>query len=377
MVRERTYNLEKIRDSVSEYAVQKSELAQELEEKNQEILRQKDDLFKQSEKLKDAYEEIKKLEAYRQQMARMIIHDLKNPLNLILNIAESDDIPSKSGKLIRKLSWGMLDLIMNILEVDKLENMRMKIVMTSFDLAAALNRMLEKFSFILASSGVTLRSDIVMNTYVYADFLLTGRILDNLISNAIKYSSSGGIISISSSEVSDEIRIEIRDNGAGIPQNIMKEVFNEYVHGENRSFAYSNPTGIGLAYCKLAVEAMQGKIGIASTEGEGTLVWFSLKKGYSDVCNDDVSINNVTGENDVSRSLPPELSNEEAEIFKTFIVELKKVEPDEVSAIMKILDDKFFDSNEKLKVWKDKILETAFKGNSNAFEKLTNITDYL
>ena len=80
MVRERTHNLELIRDSVSEYAVQKSELAQALEEKNKEISRQKDDQFKQSEKLKIAYDEIKKLESYRQQMTRMIIHDLKNPL---------------------------------------------------------------------------------------------------------------------------------------------------------------------------------------------------------------------------------------------------------------------------------------------------------
>jgi len=227
MANERTRNLEMIRDSVSEYAIQKSELAQELEEKNLEIRRKSDDLFKQSEKLKNAYDEIKKLEGYRQQVTRMIIHDLKNPLNLIINIAESNEIASRSGKMIRKLSWGMLDLIMNILEVNKLENMRMKIILTSFDLSASINKILEKFSFMLSSSGVTLRSDISSDTYVYSDIQLTERIFDNLISNAIKYSAHGGLITISSSEDGDKLRIEIRDDGAGIPLNLIKEVFTE------------------------------------------------------------------------------------------------------------------------------------------------------
>ncbi len=155
----------------------------------------------------------------------------------------------------------------------------------------------------------------------------------------------------------------------------MKEVFNEYVHGENRSFAYSNPTGIGLAYCKLAIEAMQGKIGIASSEGEGTLVWFLLKKGSAEDTNDYV-LTKPDDETEESQSILPELSVHETETFKTFIAELKNAEIDEVSVIMKILDDKFFDCNDKLKAWKDNILEAAFEGNSKAYKKLISITEY-
>lgn len=372
MVKERILNLEKIRDSISDYAIQKSELAQELEAKNTEILKQKDDLYKQSDKLQNAYEEIKKLESYRQQMTRMIIHDLKNPLNLIINIAESDSFTAKSGKMIVKLSWGMLDLIMNILEVNKLENMRMKIVMTSFNLSSAIDKMIDKFSFILSNSSVTLKSKVPGKIWIHSDTQITDRIFDNLISNAIKYSSAGGIITISASYEEEHVRIEVRDNGTGIPITIMNEVFNEYVHGENRSFAYSNPTGLGLAYCKLAVEAMQGKIGISSEVGKGTIVWVTLQKG---------TIQSPSGKQPLRHSaeelngnpVHSELTVSDLRKIEPLLFELRKTEIHEVSVIIKMLDNYLTNTGEALAQWKNQILKAAYEGDNDTFQRLINI----
>jgi signal transduction histidine kinase len=372
IVGERTRNLEMIRDSVSEYAVQKSELAQELESINTEMLRQRDDLFKQSEKLKAAYEEIKKLEAYRQQMTRMIVHDLKNPLNLIINIAETNDMSKKSSKMISRLSWGMLDLIMNILEVNKLENMMMKINFDSFDLSETVSKLLDKFSFILFNSSVTLKNEIAPGLIIYADPKITERIFDNLISNAIKYTSSGGTITLSAVSSSDMVIIEISDDGSGIPSNILNEVFTEYVHGENRSFAYSNSTGIGLAYCKLAVEAMHGSIGISSKEGRGTSVWFKLKKGVPGPGKSE----NLIPDNGFStgnKPLIPEFTSGDKETLIPVISQLRKAELDEVSTIIKILDNGVQGDNEKLLLWKEQVLKAAYKGDPVFFRKLLDI----
>jgi signal transduction histidine kinase len=371
-VSDRTHTLEMIRDSVSEYAILKSELAQELEEKNLKIRRQRDDLYKQSEKLKNANDEIKKLEAYRQQMTRMIIHDLKNPLNLIINIAETNEISSKSGKMIGKLSWGMLDLIMNILEVNKLENMRMKINFISFDLTTSVAKLLDKFSFMLSNSSLMLKSEIPANIFIYADPQITERIFDNLISNAIKYSSSGDTILLSAVEEGENVRIGIKDNGGGIPANIMDEVFNEYVQGESRSFAYSNSTGIGLAYCKLAVEAMEGTIGISSPEGAGTLVWFTLRKGCVEKA-DNKKGNQITIPESVSMSFFSKLSCDSTENLKPVISKLRRTEIDEVSVILKILDDNIPENDDSLKKWKDQVLKAAFEGDSAVFNRLLNI----
>ena len=152
----------------------------------------------------------------------------------------------------------MLDLIMNILEVNKLENLRMKINLVPFDLTQTLAKLFEKFSFLLINTSVDLKIRIPDFLFVYADMQLTERVFDNLLSNSLKYTSPGGTITLTAFESGEEIRIEVRDTGSGIPANILNEVFKEHFHGDNRSFAYSNPSGIGLAYCKLAVEA-QGR----------------------------------------------------------------------------------------------------------------------
>jgi len=372
IVGERTRNLEMIRDSVSEYAIQKSELAQELESINTEMLRQRDDLYKQSEKLKVAYDEIKKLEAYRQQMTRMIVHDLKNPLNLIINIVETNETSKKSSKMISRLSWGMLDLIMNILEVNKLENMMMKINFDSFDLSETVSKLTDKFSYILSNSSVVLKNEIDPGLRIHADPKITERIFDNLISNSIKYSSSGGTITLSAVCAADTVIIEITDDGSGIPSNILSEVFTEYVHGENRSFAYSNSSGIGLAYCKLAVEAMNGSIGISSKEGQGTSVWFKLKKGEARLT---VSDDPLPGNKYSAGSAPmiEELSSDDKEILIPVILQLGKTELDEVSTIIKILDTCIQNGNDKLLLWKEQVLKAAYKGDLVYYQKLLDI----
>ncbi len=76
------------------------------------------------------------------------------------------------------------------------------------------------------------------------------------------------------------ILLEIRDNGSGIREEQIGRVFEMYNNGQNNDPAYSSSTGIGLAYCKLAVEALGGTIGVNSESGKGTTVWFTLNQGH-------------------------------------------------------------------------------------------------
>ena len=110
-----------IRDAVSEYGVQKFELVQELENKNKQIIMQKDDIYRKSEKLRLSYEEIKRLDNFKHQMTSMIIHDLKNPLNVLINIADNMNIAPKTAGIIKQVSYEMLDLLLNILDVNKIQ----------------------------------------------------------------------------------------------------------------------------------------------------------------------------------------------------------------------------------------------------------------
>ena len=371
MVRERTRNLESVRDSLSQYAVQKFELAQELELKNQQVSQQKDDLFKQSERLSDAYEEIKKLDSFRQQMARMLIHDLKNPLNIIMNIVEDQNISPDSRVTIRRLSWEMLDLIMNILEVNRLETSKLKIFPVSYNISSALVSLREKYSFLLLDSGVVMKDELPEPCVVIADKKLIERVIDNLLSNAIKYTPSGGIIILSANDIMLEgaayLRIEVSDSGYGVPEEIRKDIFTEFTHGNNTAFSYSNPTGIGLAYCKLAVEANGGEIGILSNKGGGTIVWFTLPKGDQSV---------IFSTDIVKKKGPHQvqgLLDEDISLAGALVTRLKAVGIFEISIILKILNNDIFEFNDRLRAWRDEMKRSVYTGNNNRYNSLLSL----
>lgn len=367
-VKERTRQLELSRDSVSEYAVQKYDLVRELEATNRQIIKQKDDIQKQSEKLRKAYEEIKKLDNFKQQMTRMIIHDLKNPLNVILNITETMDIPEKPASMIRQISFEMLDLVLNILDVNKFEESRMQIRYENIDLAGISKKLTNKFSFLSRSSALELKSQVPEPCMINADPQIIERVLENLLSNAVKFTPPGGLIEICARGQNEKIRIEVRDNGAGVPGKLVNEVFDEYVQASDKSFVYSNSTGIGLTYCKLAVEAQGGEIGLISKQGEGTTVWFLVNKGTSKPGH----IPEYDEEVFSSEPVVPRLSAEELVKIQHILTKLKVTGIHEVSEIITILSDEIFDT-EALKKWRDSVEAAVFSANEKQFKSLLSI----
>lgn len=368
-VKERTKKLEEIRDSVSGYAVQKFELAQELSLRNREILEQKDYNAKQAEKLRVAYEEIQKLDSFRQQMVRMMIHDLKNPLNVILNLTDNDSIPFKPRNLIRQISFEMLDLILNILEVHKFEEMKMKIENENINLNSLVKDIVEKFSYLFVNSSIELKTSVSTTFWINADRHLVSRIFANLLSNAIKYTQSGGKVEINASLMNEMVYVEIRDNGKGINEDDISNLFQMYGQGEKSEAAFSTSTGIGLAYCKLAAEALGGKIGLKSEQGTGTTVWFSIPSS-GDAC---------APENDgVRESIElkvPEfgLTNEDLDYLKPHIPGLQAASIYEVTNILEITGKIDCSDNDRIKRWIDSVEETLFSANEKRYKELINL----
>jgi signal transduction histidine kinase len=368
-VRERTKQLEEIRDTVTGYAVQRFEIARELEEMNREILEQKDYASKQSARLKEAYDEIKKLESFRQQMVRMIIHDLKNPLNVILNITDNQKIPSKPRNMIRQISFEMLDLIMNILEVQKFEDLKMKIEPQSLGLSEVISGVAGKLTILFENSAIEFKASIPEGTRVLADPHILGRIIENLCGNAIKYTPSGGEVSIVATSRDQEIQVQIIDNGMGIPPRYLDSLFDEYAQGQKNETLYNNSTGIGLAYCKLAVEAHGGKIGIESAEGMGTTVWFTLKNAGSADPNDVQHPDEILKLNHVDHKL----SAKDIELLAPLVVALRNIDLYDVTRILALTGTIPEDAGQAVILWKDSIEEAVFSANRKRFESLINL----
>jgi signal transduction histidine kinase len=342
-------------------------MAKELEDVNRQVIKQKDDIQKQSEKLRKAYDEIKKLDNFKHQMTRMIIHDLKNPLNVILNITDTMEIPEKPASMIRQISFEMLDLVLNILDVNKFEESRMQIRYENIDLAAIANKLINKFSFLSRNSSIELKNLVPEPCMISADLQIIERVMENLLSNSVKFTPPGGKIEIWAMGQNEKVRIEVRDNGSGVPGKLVNEVFDEYVQASDKSFIYTNSTGIGLTYCKLAVEAQGGEIGLISKQGEGTTVWFLVNKGtpipgYVPHYNEEIYS---------SEPVIPKLSAEEIVRIQHILTKLKVTGIHEVSEIIAILADEVFDTV-ALKKWRDAVEAAVFSANEKQFRKLVN-----
>jgi len=108
------------------------------------------------------------------------------------------------------------------------------------------------------------------------------QIIINLISNAVKYTPTGGTITIEHEVIHDNKgivdRISVSDNGIGIPEDKISLLFKKFEQIEPQRLGAIRSTGLGLVFCKIAIEAHGGKIGVISEEGQGANFWFTLPR---------------------------------------------------------------------------------------------------
>jgi len=142
-----------------------------------------------------------------------------------------------------------------------------------------------------------------------------------------------------------------------------------YSQGEKSEVQYNSSTGIGLAYCKLAVEASGGKIGIKSECGRGTLVWFTL-------CAGNVSENyyNEEASDPIEIKLPEfGFTEEDIEYIRPYILDLQAINICEVTEVLSITNKIASSENERITKWKESVEETLFSANEKRYKELTDI----
>jgi signal transduction histidine kinase len=105
-----------------------------------------------------------------------------------------------------------------------------------------------------------------------------GRVLNNLLDNAVRHTPAGGAVSVSATEEIDCVRIEVRDTGEGIEAHDLPHVFERFYRGEKSRSRATGGAGLGLAIASGIVEAHSGQIGVDSAPGRGTSVWFTLPR---------------------------------------------------------------------------------------------------
>ena len=229
-----------------------------------------------------ANEELRKLEQLREQLSQMIVHDLKNPLTGILSSVELagalGPISDKQKELmetakanVKKLS----NMIMDILDLGKMAENKLVLNKTTFT-AEELVINLTWIENLTKKENKQLTFQTEKGLNLKADRNLIIRVLENLLTNAIKHTPSGGKINLNIKRDKNQILFEVVDSGEGIAKEYLGRIFDRFFKIENQQLKSSIDTGLGLTLCKMAVEAHQGKIGVESQVGKGSRFFFTL-----------------------------------------------------------------------------------------------------
>jgi two-component system, sensor histidine kinase and response regulator len=228
------------------------------------------------------FKRLQDLEKLRDDMRNMIVHDLRTPLTSVIAGVE---MARQFGALNAKqkemmtiaLSGGntLLGMINDLLDVEKMEAGRTQLQYSELSASALVAGAIEQVASLATEAGTLLVTDIASDVPSFAaDEKKLNRTLVNLIANAIKFTRAG-TVTIAVSAAGEEIRFSVRDTGPGIPPEAFGRIFEKFGQLDPRTKV---GTGLGLAFCKLAVEAHGGHIGVESTPGAGSTFAFTIPR---------------------------------------------------------------------------------------------------
>lgn len=233
--------------------------------------------------------EMLELEEQKADLTDAIIHDLKNPLSSVLGALDVVELSSGLSEkeradmysVARRGCGAQLRLIEMILDISRLEE-GLEPSADRFPPQALLAEAVRMMSGAAAAKSIRLWvAESGSGSQVCADRNLLGRVLENLVSNSIKYTPEGGLISLSCDIAvragSSTAIFEVSDTGSGLPPESAAKLFHKYYRAEGRSQKNHRGSGIGLYFCRLVVEAHGGAISAGDTSAQGgAVIRFSI-----------------------------------------------------------------------------------------------------
>lgn len=230
--------------------------------------------------------ERRKIELMKSEFVATVSHELRTPLTSIngalrlIGAGLAGALTEKAKDLIAiasRNSERLLRLINDILDIEKIESGSMEFELRPTELQPVLQDSIAASSSFAEQYGVTLHlqpdSSDQQNSMINVDKDRLTQIVINLISNAIKFSSTGGSVSVSLSSVNGIARIAVSDQGCGIPKDFYNKIFQKFSQVDGSNIKKKGGTGLGLSICKTMVEQMQGKIGFESEVGVGSMFY--------------------------------------------------------------------------------------------------------
>jgi signal transduction histidine kinase len=252
-------------------------------------------LRQRTHELRLATEQAERADRVKNIFLATVSHELRTPLNSIIGFSEvlmhglAGPLTTEQGKqlaIVHASGKHLLSLISEFLDVSRIDAGVLTLRRTRLDLreligldiaahrAAASARNLQ-FQYRDESSGTSCQ--------VHGDVKRIRQVLDNLVSNAIKFTDAG-TISLVVSDDADNVRLTVTDSGIGIEPDQMSALFAPFARAVKSGERVREGVGLGLAIAKRLVEAMGGTIGAASERGRGSRFWFTLPRSENPPC---------------------------------------------------------------------------------------------
>jgi signal transduction histidine kinase len=258
-------------------------LEQTVLERTQELRAANDALTRQRNELADANAELIELQRVKEDLTNMVVHDLKGPLSEItanLDMLASEDLSDMQGEFVDGARVGgedLLRMITNLLDVSRMEEDRLMLDFEPVMVMPLLKRIRERYTQLAELNDVTIEMSVPDDLPpVCADHNLIERIFNNLFSNAVDYTPAGGRILVSAQLDDDMFQFEVSDTGPGIQPDMHDKIFQKFSQG--RGDRPKTSSGLGLTFCKMAVNAHEGDIRVESEPGEGSRFIFTLPR---------------------------------------------------------------------------------------------------
>ena len=228
-------------------------------------------------------EELSGTETLRTDFIANVSHELKTPLADMGNYATmlqrpgiTEEERNEYAKAISEAARKLAQLITNILKLNKLENQQIFPQPQEFDLGEQLCQCLLQFEDAWEAKNLEIETDIADDVRIKSDSELLSLVWNNLISNAVKFTSDGGKIGVSLKSDGNTVIVQVRDTGCGMKPEVGQHIFEKFYQGDTSHATQGN--GLGLALVKRVIDILNGEIGVQSVYGEGSTFTVKLKR---------------------------------------------------------------------------------------------------
>lgn len=252
--------------------------------RGEQLSKQNKELQTNLNKLEKSRDELEELQKQKDELFAVVIHDIKNPASLIKSLVELltsyDLTATEQQDIIKDIAQTTSKIVTLSQEVTKILSLESTKIYLNFDLNdinEVIKDVNQRNQIAAKNKSINLFTDLMNNLpHAEFDFQKIDEVLDNLVSNAIKFTPNGGTVRIKSSKELNNLVVEISDNGLGLSEDDLKQTFKRGVKLSAQPTAGESSTGLGLWIVKKLVETHNGRVWVKSSIGKGSTFAFSI-----------------------------------------------------------------------------------------------------